>query len=360
GGQLARFLSLMAQEMGFQVRLLCQDSMEPAAQVTRDVVLGDLSDGEIRRKFLDQLDVVTFESEFVDASPIEGQDNSFEIHPSTEMMNLIRDRKTQKQWLHEGDLPTAEDLQFENKRDLAFYFENSNAAFVLKKRLFGYDGYGTVVVQTPEDLDKVPENVSPKDWIAESFCPFERELAFSIARNKDNQFYILPLVETKQTDSKCDWVKGPVKHRRLNGLIKKLKKLMKSSKYVGLLSVELFDSKGQLLINELAPRVHNSGHHSIESLQVSQFEAHVRAILNLPLPKKPLLNARGFAMANLIGTKEASNLDLKLGLWPEGEVHWYNKTSSRPGRKLGHLTLFSSSADKALKLILKWRKSFWH
>lgn len=359
GGQLARFLSLKAQEMGFQVRLLCKSESEPAAQVTKDVVLGDLSDEQTKAKFLDQLDVVTFESEFVDATPLLNLPDEIKVFPSVSLMDQIRDRKTQKEWLALGDLPTAENISFKGKSDLVQYFQFNDKKIVLKKRLFGYDGYGTLMIHSKEDLSLIPEDISPKEWIAEEHCPFHRELAVSIARNPSNQFYILPFVETHQKNSKCDWVKGPVRSFKGRSIVSKLKKLMKKSNYVGLLTAELFDTPRGLIINELAPRVHNSGHYSIEGLKVSQFEGHLRAVFDLPLPKKSLGLGRGFAMANLIGSKELPCTEIQLGANPDGFVHWYGKELSRPGRKLGHLTILGTSSDRSLKQVLKWRKTFW-
>lgn len=356
GGQLARFLSLKAQEMGLNVRLLCQEPDEPAALVTKDVHFGNLSDPEVRQKFLDQVDVVTFESEFIDASSIENLKlQNFKVFPSVSTMNLIRDRFTQKDLLIKNKIPTAEIIHFESKNDIIQWFTSNKAAFVLKKRLFGYDGYGTIIVKTKKDLDEIPNALSLKDWIAEKFCPFKRELAFSIARSEKNEFYTLPLVETKQTSSKCDWVKGPIKLKKIEPLLNQFKKMMKKMNYVGLLSVELFETSKGLVVNELAPRVHNSGHYSIEALQVSQFEAHLRAVLGWPLPNAPLVCAKGFSMANLIG----SDVDeVYLSPSPDGFLHWYNKSLNKPGRKMGHLTVLDSNSEKALKSALHWRKKF--
>jgi len=360
GGQLARFLSLKAQEMGIQVRLLCKSEFEPAALVTKDVLLGDLQNDKIKAQFLDQLDVVTFESEFVNANPLlMGSSSAVKVFPSVKLMDQIRDRKTQKEWLSSGGLPTALDIPFKGRSDLVQYTQFNDKTIVLKKRLFGYDGYGTLVIRSNEDLHLIPEDLRPEEWIAEEHCTFHRELAVSIARNSSNQFYVLPFVETHQKDSKCDWVKGPIRSFRGRSIVSKLKKLMKKSDYVGLLTAELFDTPRGLLINELAPRVHNSAHYSIEGLKVSQFEAHLRAVLGLPLPKKSLSLGKGFAMANLIGSEELPSSQITLGSNPDGFIHWYGKDLSRPGRKLGHLTVIGNSADRSLKQVLKWRKSFW-
>jgi len=343
-----------------KVRVLCSSKDEPAAQVTQDVILGSLANPEVRRRFLDQVHVITFESEFVDASILGNLNHqNFQVFPSMDLMNRLRDRKPQKDLLKEFEIPCAPSIAFRGKQDLLEWFKGDvpssktkAKAFVLKKRLFGYDGYGTLVIKTREDLLKIPEDISPNAWIAEEFCPFKRELAFSLARTPSNRFYLLPLVETKQTQSKCDWVKGPIHLRSFEPLVKKFKKMMSKTDYVGLLSIELFQTQKGILVNELAPRVHNSAHYSIEALLVSQFEAHLRAILDWPFPKRAAAPAKGFAMANLIG--KVARMDRS----PVGFLHWYGKTEMKPGRKMGHLTALSSSPDKALEEVLKWRKKF--
>lgn len=356
GGQLARFLSLKAQEMGVHVRILCQSPDEPAALITQDVVLGSIDNARIRELFLSQLDVITFESEFVNAKSLNDAHSKTMISPSISIMNTLRDRLPQKEVLSRFKISTAPSIEFINSTQLLAWFESNKRPFVLKKRLFGYDGYGTIIVKSKKDLHKIPSGLSSTEWIAEEFCAFERELAFSIARNAANQFYVLPLVETKQSDSKCDWVKGPIRHKKIERLVQSFKMLLKEINYIGLLSVELFETSEGLIVNELAPRVHNSAHYSIEALQVSQFEAHLRAILSMPLPEKPRLLARGFAMANLIGGEK--NQTLKFALSDEGFLHWYNKTVVKPGRKMGHLTVMDAQMDVALEKSLNWRKKF--
>ncbi len=352
-GQLSRFLSLKAQEMGVHVRVLANSQDEPAVLITKDVVYGDLSQADVRAAFLKDLDVVTFESEFVDASSLEGERIS--IYPHIQTMNSLRDRKPQKDLLSQYKIPTSPLIPFESGSDLTEWLKGSKKGIVLKKRLFGYDGYGTILIRSHRDSAKIPDDIQPEEWIAEEFCPFKRELAFSIARNPGKDFYVLPLVESKQTDSKCDWVKGPISSPQIRPLISKFKKLMNDLNYVGLLSVELFQTRDELLVNELAPRVHNSAHYSIEALEVGQFEAHLRACLNWPFPSEYRLTQNGFAMANLIGRKGAK---LKLDRSPEGFLHWYNKSELKPGRKMGHITALDTTAEKALNRLLKWRKKF--
>lgn len=344
------------------MRVLCSSLEDPAAQVTQDSWVGSVEDSHFLKKFAQDLDGLTFESEFVDASLlINLKGRSLQIHPSIENINEIRDRKTQKKALIQNKIPTSPVVEFQSKDDLIQWLNREKKPLVLKKRLFGYDGYGTFIVKTAQALLKTESTFSPEEWIAEEFLSFKKELAFSIARNQKNQFYVLPLVETKQTNSKCDWVKGPLRHPKSQELIQKFKSLMKKKDYCGLLSVELFQTSQGLVVNELAPRVHNSAHYSIEALMVSQFEAHLRGVLNWKLPSQAKLNTKAFAMANLIGHAQgerSTNL-YSLDSSPEGSLHWYNKKDLREGRKMGHLTVLENKSDEALKKALNWRKKFW-
>ncbi|MGZ3723045.1 MAG: ATP-grasp domain-containing protein, partial [Bdellovibrionales bacterium] len=197
-----------------------------------------------------------------------------------------------------------------------------------------------------------PLQKSSFGFIAESFIKFKRELATSFVRSKKN-FVSLPLVESVQKDSRCFSVQGPFKNPRLAKIANSFKRLMKEIDYQGILAVELFDTGRELLVNELAPRVHNSAHYSQDALSCDQFEYHLRAGLDLPLPKVELLRP-GFAMVNLLG----EGGDIQLAREAAGHLHWYGKTENRPGRKLGHINVLDKSSKAALARALKWRKDF--
>jgi len=225
---------------------------------------------------------------------------------------------------------------------------------VLKQRRFGYDGYGTFVVRSKKDFDESVLTKSRFGFIAEEFIGFKRELAVSFVRSTQAAFCTLPLVESVQHDSRCFSVHGPVRHVQLPKLKNAFKRLMHDLNYCGVLAVELFETSRGLLVNELAPRVHNSAHYSQNALTTSQFEYHLRAGLGLPLPEVELVRP-GFAMVNLLGE---GNQKIKLSYSDAGHLHWYGKSENRPGRKLGHLNVTDSNAKRALKQALKWRKEF--
>lgn len=354
GGQLARMMALAAHPLGIAVSILTAQRQDPAAQVVGSTQLGALSDsGDLRKFIVQPFSALTFESEFVDTPKLEAcVPKSVYVFPSIRAIATIQDRLTQKRLLDEMKVATSPWMPIENKKDLDEAVRKFPDGFVLKQRRFGYDGYGTFVVRDGKP-DPLILNRTDSGFIAERFVNFRRELAISFVRGKSGEILTLPLVESVQRDSRCFSVQGPVRHPKLARLAASVKRLMKELDYVGVLAVELFDTPKGLLVNELAPRVHNSAHYSQDALTCSQFEYHLRAGLGMPLPKVELIRP-GFAMVNLLGEGGKS----KLSYLPGGHLHWYGKSESRPGRKLGHINVTAASGKQALSRALKWRKDF--
>lgn len=344
GGQLAKMLSQSAQKMGAQVHIYSESSTDPAAVTTAFHTKGSLKNYKKIEAWSKILNVITFESEFLELDKLKLKKHT----PNTKSMMLLRDRLSQKQLLEKFKIPTS---PFEEPQKSSVFAKPK----VLKQRLFGYDGYGTVICKNKKEYgDFLTSGITANTWIEEDFIPFKRELAFSIARTKSNKFCILPLVETFQKNSKCLWVKGPVENKKieanLNSIIQKSKKLLTHLNYVGIITFELFETKsGELIVNEVAPRVHNSAHYSIEGLPLSQFDVHVLAVFDQNLPLK-IKAHKPFAMVNLIGSSKS-----KPNLRPvySGALHWYGKLDNRLGRKMGHITVLDKTASKALSLALK-------
>jgi 5-(carboxyamino)imidazole ribonucleotide synthase len=335
GGQLARMLCLAAYEMGLDPYVLSQDARDPAAQVCPHWMAGDPNNPADLKQLFQQVSTVTFESEFFNADAIAAarkEHGEVAIAPSPQAMRQLQDRRSQKQLLVDYKIPTAPFICIDSPDDLDHVFEVFPRGCVLKKAQGGYDGYGTYLLTQPHQL-----NEHRSDWrgpyIAEAKVAFKRELALMFFRNRDGDFTSLPLVESRQKNSKCDLVLGPVQHRGINKLTRQFQNLMAAISYQGALAAELFEVGGELMVNELAPRVHNSGHYSMDAVNHSQFHLHLRAILNLPFPEIKILT-KGFVMANLIGE---SNKAMRIPTQLEGNLHWYGKEQNRPGRKMGHL-----------------------
>lgn len=351
-GQLARMLALSAYPLGFEVSVFASGRNDPAAQVCGNVCIGRLDAADDVAKFLAEVDVLTFESEFVNVDLLNTPANAPRVFPSPELIARIQDRLTQKELLDEFKIPTARWVPIPDPAELNGCHRQFPGGFVVKQRRFGYDGYGTFIFR-PGRRAAPPIPEAPHGFIAEEWVPFRRELALTFVRSRAGEFTILPLVESVQKDARCFSVQGPIRHTGLGALERKFRALMNALDYIGVLAVELFDTGRGLTVNELAPRVHNSAHYSLDALTCSQFEYHWRAGLGLPLPKPQTL-AKGFAMVNLLGEGGTTRLSRSAA----GHLHWYGKSENRPGRKLGHINTLASGPRSALQKALKWRKEF--
>ncbi len=355
GGQLARMLALSAHPLGLSIKVLATHAGDPAAQVVNEAMLGSLSDERVLRKFLSEVDFVTFESEFVDTSLLSNcLPAHAQVFPSLTSIDKIQDRLSQKRLLDLLKIPTSPWLPVDSAADLAKASATFKQGFVLKQRRFGYDGNGTFVFRDPKKYDPSVLLKSKFGFIAEEFVDFKRELATSFVRSRKGEFMALPLVESVQKEARCFSVSGPVRHAKIAKLNSSFKRLLKELDYVGILAVEIFDTARGLVVNELAPRVHNSAHYSQDALTCDQFEYHLRAGLGWPLPRVELIRP-GFAMVNLIGE---GHKEIRLSQSATGKLHWYGKIENRPGRKLGHINVIDKSGKRALQRALKWRKDF--
>lgn len=356
GGQLARMLCLKAHEFNVEVHILSSSPDDPAAQVTPHWHQGDLNSIKDLKAFLKSVDVITFESEFINTELLKKVTSTKPILPAPQLVNQLQNRFSQKELLVQFKIPTSPYKKLKKEENLTDLFNIFPNGFVLKQTRFGYDGYGTFIIKTLSDAKKFQTifSQSPHQFIAEKFIPFKRELAKIYVINAKGDFVKLPLCESLQKNAKCFSVHGPIEHSQEKNIDKKIKKMLLSLKYVGVFAVEFFESGGKLIVNEVAPRVHNSGHYSLDALNIDQFTYHLRAILNLNLPQ-PTLHNRGFAMVNLIGScSQAPQWQSQF----QSHLHWYGKKENRPGRKMGHLNFCSSSPKNALNMIYKDLKLF--
>lgn len=354
GGQLARMLALSAHKMGLQPHVLSENSLDPAQQVTRFNHVGSLKDLKVVQNFLQQVDIATFESEFLDGSLLLQAQNKTKtpIFPNVSTMELLQDRLTQKQNLDLFKIQTAPWLAINTAREAMNAANELRLPLVFKKRRFGYDGYGTFVIKTQSQLTSFTKKQFPSEhgFIAEKWIPFRRELACVFARNLSGETSHYPLVESFQKKSRCFWVRGPIQHKKFSSLARQFEVLLKKMKYIGVIGVELFETKSGLLVNELAPRVHNSAHYTMTAFSVSQFDLHIKALLNQSV-KIPPMNAKAFAMVNLLGGSSANKT--KWNLDSEIDLHWYGKLDNRKGRKMGHINTLGATPQAALTNALK-------
>jgi 5-(carboxyamino)imidazole ribonucleotide synthase len=359
GGQLARLLALKCHELGLPVAIYSSSQHDPAAQVTSEWTQGALTDAKALSTFLSSCSVATFESEFLDAALLGdlSRKSGVEIFPSPALMGALQDRLTQKMLLDRHRLPTSPFHNVKNEAAARLAFKDFEGEVVFKKRRFGYDGYGTFVVRNEVSLKKFLALLANEEhgFIAETFISFKRELAFMVARSRNGDVIRFPFVETHQENSRCLWVKGPIKpSAKLEKIGRAAEKFLNDIDYVGVMGLELFETKEGYLVNELAPRVHNSGHYTIDATHIDQFSAHLLAIIGAPLSSPKLLSP-GFAMMNLLGQgSQTPSWTLPRDL----HLHWYGKSENREGRKMGHYTVLASSPARALSIAKKARASF--
>ena len=371
GGQLAKFLALKAKNLAIKTFILSPSKEDPAAKNNPFWIKGDPHKIKDLKNFFKFVEAVTFESEFFSAKKIQKAEQILEgkgpfIAPSLKNLSLIQDRFSQKKLLTQSKIKTASFIPIKLKKAPLLSKQlsglwNRLGPFVLKSRTGGYDGYGTFIFQKKAQITQSHQFPSGS-FIAEKFIPFKRELAILSARNKQGQVVFFPLVESFQKNSICLWVKGPARHKKLKILKVQIKNFLQEIDYQGLIAFELFDTGKNLIVNELAPRVHNSGHHSLNSLTQDQFTAHLKAVTNQPLTV-PKRTGKAFAMLNLLG--EGHNIkqnklkryeNILKQEFKQTHFYWYDKAISRKGRKMGHLNATAHSSKKALDQLLKARK----
>ncbi len=379
GGQLAKLLALKASELGLKAFVLSASDRDPAAQNNPFWIQGDPRQAKDLKAFFSLADAVTFESEFFSTKHIEKAWRAVRgkkpyIAPSLKALSLIQDRWTQKRLLSQYKINTSDffkiTLKTGGRRQLYSLWEKLGP-FVLKSRTGGYDGYGTFMIKKKAQIKT--KSLPSLPFIAERLVPFKRELSLLSARNKKGQIVFFPLAESFQKNFRCLWVRGPARHIKLPALKTQIKTFLKGLNYQGVMAFELFDTGDDLMVNELAPRVHNTGHYSLDALSEDQFTAQVKAIINRPLAKPQAL-AKGFAMLNLLGegcqnpslklikqkkalylnslNKPSLKISQSIKLW------WYGKSVSRKGRKMGHLSAVGPSAQQALDKLAGIRAFF--
>ena len=343
GGQLARLLVLEAHRMGLEAHVLSENQEDPAAQVTSHWHQGQTNKIEDLSQFCKKMDLVTFESEFIPAQALKSLSKKFskKIFPDPSILKVLQDRLSQKNLLLENKIPTSPFVVLNGPSDLMVAHQLFKTGLVAKTRLGGYDGKGTFILKSKKDLAHFlkKQDLTNHNFIAEKLISFRRELALQVTRNKSGQILFLPLVEIHQAENRLDWLQGPVDHPKLINLQKKISAFLKKIDYVGLIAFELFDQGNQLLVNELAPRVHNSGHYSTEALSIDQFSLHLMAGLDQDFPALKL-RCKNFLMTNLIGR---GSPQIKIAGPLSGTLHWYGKSKNLPGRKIGHVTYLNSS-----------------
>jgi 5-(carboxyamino)imidazole ribonucleotide synthase len=363
GGQLARMSAFQAYRLGFDVAILEKKKNSPAGMLTKNEFIGWVDDEDVLKKFTDHSDIFTLENEFIDHSFLEKIEKwGKKVIPSSKTISLIQDKFIQKTTLSKNNIPVADFVKISFDTPYEKIKNKIGDRFVLKSRTMGYDGYGNASVKNEKaftvGLDKLRNRNS--DLYAEKFIDFEKELAVMVVRTK-NEIKVYPVVETIHKNHILHIVKAPAQIDK--NLINNAKEIaveaVKAVKGFGLFGIELFVEGNNILVNEMAPRTHNSGHYTIEACVTSQFENHIRSVLNLPLGSNEMLKPYA-VMINLLGKREDIGLveDYKKALSdPDVKLHVYGKEHSRIGRKMGHITITGDNLNRLLNKAKQVEKS---
>jgi 5-(carboxyamino)imidazole ribonucleotide synthase len=340
GGQLGRMLALAGIPLGFEFRFL-EPAADPPVRDLGEHVQADYDDAAALERFAEGLDVVTYEFENVPVESARKLSEQVPVRPQPDALECAQDRLREKELFAKLGIPAAGFERVDTEDELTRALDRLGAPAVAKTRRFGYDGHGQFVVRTASDVARAEKELRGAPSILESLVPFDRELSI-LAVGAGNGFHAFyPLVENTHREGilRRSVALAPNVSDRLQAEAQSIaSRILDELGYVGLLTVELFEVQGNLLANEMAPRVHNSGHWTIEGAETSQFENHLRAIAGLPLgPTEP----RGASvMLNLIGAAPDPESVLEV---PGAHLHLYGK-APRHGRKLGHVTLRGEDA----------------
>ncbi len=350
--------------MGFNIAVLEKEAGSPAGSLAGFEFTGSPANKKLLKKFASVCDVITLENEFIDYHLLQYLESlGRKVFPSSHTISLIQDKLIQKQTLKKNNIPLPKFIEVDHKKDFKSVVSALKLPFVLKSRKMGYDGYGNALVRNKKDFSSAFERLTRRHskLLAEEFVDFTMELAVMVARTK-TEIEVYPVVETIQKNHICHTVIAPAKLSKaiINKARKIALKAVKAVKGFGLYGIELFyTSSGKLLVNEMAPRPHNSGHYTIEGCVTSQFENHIRSVLGLPLGSAEMIKPNA-VMINLLGKTNGAGIVKnykKAFIDPNIHLHIYGKKLSRVGRKMGHVTVTGDGLKKILNEAKKAEKN---
>lgn len=359
-GQLGRMFTIAARRMGYRVITFSPDTDTPTGQVADEEIVAAYEDLDRVRDFARRVDVVTFEFENVPAATAAAAAEHAPVRPGGQVLHITQHRLREKTFLATNGFPVVPFRRVDSAEALAGAMREIGPAGVLKTAGFGYDGKGQVKLNADTDLPAAWNTLKTQEAVLEAFIDFEREVSVVAARGADGSFAHWGVVGNQHRNHILDLTIAPadLPPAVQEEAVRIARDVLEALKVVGVLCVEFFLQRdGRLLINELAPRPHNSGHFTFDASETSQFEQQLRAVCGLPLGRTTLL--RPAAMANLLGD-----------LWADGEPNWaaalarpgvklhlYGKASARPGRKMGHLTAMADTPEAAARAAIEARQA---
>ena len=357
GGQLGKMLLYDAKRYDLHTKVMDSNKDAPCNKIADDFIIGDITDYNDVINFGNSVDLITVEIENVNTDALEFLEKSGKkVYPSPKNLRIIQNKSEQKNFYSKNNLPTSRFKNYLNIEELKRNFLNDNFEFpfVWKSSRFGYDGKGVKIIKNIEDLDFSYDH----QCLIEEKVSIKKELSVIVSRNTDGEIKCFPVVEMEfnEKSNLVEYVMCPanISKQTEEKAIIIASEIAKKFEMVGLLAVELFiTNEDEILINEVAPRPHNSGHHTIECCVTSQFDQHIRSILNLPLGETGILIPG--IMVNLVGENmEEGNVNYKnindIFDIPGVYIHIYGKKKSRLNRKMGHITIVNKDINKAIEI----------
>lgn len=396
GGQLAWMMGDAASSLGIELVIQTPHPTDPAVSIASDTIFAAVDDASETINLARCCDAITFENEFINLGALRLlEESGVEFRPKLDSLAPLLDKYDQRCFLQDLGLtvprfvaiqqvPVPEHERYTEEERAAMEAQekdfipppppepppDTDPRLVIKVRRLGYDGQGIFIVEEKEEFWGVLDQLGQTPAILEQFIPFERELAVVAARSIEGEIVVYPVVETQQVNHVCRRVLAPADiSSAINEEVEAIARtILDKLQVVGVFGIELFlTPEGQVIVNEVSPRTHNSGHYTIDACKTSQFEQHLRAVCGLPLGEVDLLKPA--VMVNLLGYEHSQTefYSLKrqlIAAIPNARVHWYGKTESRPGRKLGHVTVLldepsANQRDQLLELA-RQVESIWY
>ena len=354
GGQLGKMMGLEARRMSINLAYLDPEINCPASTISDQMIVSDFKDEEAIIELAKKSDVLTYEIELANSSVLKGlESRGYVVHPASQVLYTIQNKIRQKKFLRDNRIPVPdfeEVISIEQAKKICKEF---CYPLVLKACEDSYDGRGNFLINSPSDVERGIQYFKGRRCMIEKFIHFSKELSVMVARNFQGQIVSFPVVQNIHINNILDTTIAPAAINR--SLVSEAKliaeKVVQSLRGVGVFGIEMFLECNKLLINEIAPRPHNSGHYSIEACSISQFEEHIRAILGLPLIKPrlmtPAVMKNILGIPNYIGKYSFKGIDKAFSI-PGLKVHFYGKKFTKPQRKLGHFTITAEKIEEAL------------
>ena len=340
GGQLAKMLAIAAANLGFNINIYCPDRDCPAAQVANKVTFGNYDDSENLVAFAKNVDILTYEFENIDTKALEELDQQVEIRPSIKALKISQDRYTEKSYLNSLGIKTTQFYKIDSVADIEKLLNRLKKPILIKTRRLGYDGKGQVLIKNQDDINQYFLGKSLAPSITEEVISFDRELSVIIVRDKKGNIKAFEPGENMHEHGILLTTTLPASTSEVlkNNATIIAKKIVDDLGYIGVMGVEFFLKGQELYVNEIAPRVHNSGHWTMDGSYSSQFQQHIRAIMDLPLLSTE--RHSDVIMYNLIGTVTSNLVNNELA-----KVYIYGKKDVLPGRKMGHVNLIKKKGS---------------